>query len=127
VRKTALFAGVVMAATAAVLVLLLRAAGKADAPGFFGLGTRQADINITLELLLVAGLTFGMMLARRGSIDAHRVNQTMWVLVNAALVALIMIASTAAAASGVNRPITTKAPATSSVTPVTHDRVTGCW
>ena len=92
-RKTALFAGVVMAATAAVVVLLLRAAGKADAPGFFGLGTRQADINITLELLLVAGLTFGMMLARRGSIDAHRVNQTMWVLVNAALVALIMIPS----------------------------------
>ncbi len=92
-RKTALLAGVVMAATAAGLVLLLRAVGKADAPGFFGLGTRQADINITLELLLVAGLTFGMMLARRGSIDAHRVNQTMWVLVNAALVALIMIPS----------------------------------
>lgn len=92
-RKTALFAGVVMAATAAVMVLLLRASGKADAPGFFGLGTRQADVNITLELLLVAGLTFGMVLARRGSIDAHRVNQTMWVLVNAALVALIMIPS----------------------------------
>jgi len=93
VKKMALFAGLVLAATAAAVVLVLRATGKADAPGFFGLGTRQADINITLELLLVAGLTFGMVLARRGSIDAHRVNQTMWVLVNAVLVALIMIPS----------------------------------
>jgi hypothetical protein len=93
VKKTALFAGVVLAATAAAVVFVLRASGTADKPGFFGLGTRQADINITLELLLVAGLTFGMMLARRGNIDAHRVNQTMWVLVNAALVALIMIPS----------------------------------
>ena len=92
-RKMAFFAGIVLAAAAAAVVLVLRATGKADAPGFFGLGTRQADINITLELLLVAGLTFGMGLARRGNIDAHRVNQTMWVLVNAVLVALIMIPS----------------------------------
>ena len=41
--------------------------------------------------------------------------------------ALIMMASTAAAASGVNRPTTRKAPATSSVTPVTHDSVVACW
>ena len=92
-KKTALFAGIVLAGAAAALVLALRAFGKADAPGFFGLGTLLADINITLELLLVAGLTFGMMLARRGNIEAHRVNQTAWVLVNAVLVALIMIAS----------------------------------
>ncbi|HEY7943261.1 MAG: hypothetical protein ACHP7M_02440 [Burkholderiales bacterium] len=92
-KKTALCAGIVLAGAAAALVLGLRALGKADAPGFFGLGTLLADINITLEILLVAGLTFGMALARRGSIEAHRVNQTAWVLVNAVLVALIMIAS----------------------------------
>ena len=39
------------------------------------------------------GLTFGMALARRGRIEAHRFNQTVWVLVNAALVLCIMIPS----------------------------------
>ena len=92
-KKTALFAGLVLAAAAAALVLALRAAGKADAPGFFGAGTLLADINILLELLLVGGLTFGMMLAKSGNIAAHRVNQSAWVMVNAALVALIMIPS----------------------------------
>lgn len=92
-RKAALFAGVVAMGIVAALVLALRASGKADGPGFLGLGTLQADINITLELLLVVGLTVGMMLARSGSIDAHRVNQTTWVLVNGALAALIMIPS----------------------------------
>jgi len=93
VKKTALFAGIALAAVAAALVLVLRASGKADAAGFFGPGTLLADVNLTLELLLVAGLSFGMMLARRGNIEAHRVNQTAWVLVNAVLVGLIMIAS----------------------------------
>jgi len=93
VKKTALFAGLVLAAAAAALVLALRAAGKADAPGFFGAGTLLADVNILLELLLVGGLTFGMMLAKSGNIAAHRVNQSAWVMVNAALVALIMIPS----------------------------------
>jgi uncharacterized membrane protein YozB (DUF420 family) len=93
VKKTALVGGIVLAGAAAALVLALRAAGKADTPGFFGLGTMLADVNITLEVLLVAGLTFGMLLARRGNIEAHRVNQTAWVLVNGVLVALIMIAS----------------------------------
>ena len=93
VKKTALFAGLVLAAAAAALVLALRAAGKADAPGFFGAGTLLADINILLELLLVGGLTFGMMLAKSGNIAAHRINQSAWVMVNAVLVALIMIPS----------------------------------
>jgi hypothetical protein len=93
VKKTALITGIALAGAVAALVLALRAFGKADTPGFFGPGTLLADINIALELLLVAGLTFGMMLARSGNIEAHRVNQTAWVLVNAVLVALIMIAS----------------------------------
>jgi len=46
-----------------------------------------ADVNITLEVLLVTGLTVGMTLARRGHIEAHRTNQTTWVTVNAVLVA----------------------------------------
>jgi hypothetical protein len=93
VKKTALTAGIVLAGAVAALVLALRAFGKADAPGFFGPGPLLADINLALELLLVAGLTFGMMLARSGNIEAHRANQTAWVLVNAVLVAFIMIGS----------------------------------
>jgi hypothetical protein len=93
VKKTALIAGIVLAGAVAALVLALRAFGKADTPGFLGAGTLLADVNIALELLLVAGLSFGMMLARSGNIEAHRVNQTAWVLVNAVLVALIMIVS----------------------------------
>ena len=54
----------------------LRAAGKADAAGFLGPGSLLADVNLTLEILLVVGLTVGMMLARRGTIEAHRVNQS---------------------------------------------------
>ncbi len=92
-KKTALLAGIALAGAVVALALVLRAAGKADMPGFFGLGTLQADINLTLEVLLVAGLTLGMMLARRGNIEAHRISQTAWVLVNAALVALIMVPS----------------------------------
>lgn len=92
-KKTALLCGIVLAGAAAALVAGLRAAGKADTPGFFGLGTLLADVNITLEVLLVLGLTVGMALARRGSIEAHRVNQTAWVMVNAVLVALIMVGS----------------------------------
>jgi len=73
----------------------LKAAGKAEGGGLFGPGTTQADINILLEVLLVLGLTFGIVLARRGSIEGHRINQTVWVMVNAALVASIMAGSMA--------------------------------
>ena len=75
-------------------ILALRAANKAEAGGI-GPGTLQADLNIALEVLLVAGLTIGMMLARRGRIEAHRVNQTVWVMVNLALVVFIMAGSMA--------------------------------
>jgi hypothetical protein len=93
VKKTALVYGVVAAAVTAALIIGLRAAGKADVHGFLGPGTMLADINVVLEVLLVVGLTFGMGLARKGRIEAHRTNQTIWVSVNAALVALIMIGS----------------------------------
>ncbi len=84
--------GVVVAATAA-LVLGVRIMGKNGAPGFLGPGTLAADINLMLEIVLVLGLTAGAFMARAGNIEAHRRNQTTWVLMNAVLVALIMVSS----------------------------------
>jgi hypothetical protein len=95
VKKNPWWWGIVAMCAVAALVLGLRAAGKADKAGFFGPGTLLADVNLSLEILLVLGLTFGMGLARHGRIEAHRRNQTIWVLVNAALVALIMVGSIA--------------------------------
>jgi hypothetical protein len=92
-RPLALLAGLATAGAAAALALAIFAAGKEGAPGFVGPGVLIADVNLALELLLVGGLTFGLVLARRGSIEAHRVNQTIWVLVNLALVAFIMVGS----------------------------------
>jgi hypothetical protein len=92
-RALALLAGLATAGAAAGLALAIFGAGKEGAPGFVGPGVLIADVNLALELLLVGGLTFGLYLARRGSIEAHRVNQTAWVLVNLALVAFIMAGS----------------------------------
>ncbi len=86
-------AGALIVAGVALALLALEAAGKRTAPGFLGPGGLFPDLNLALELLLVAGLTFGAWLARRGNITAHRYNQTTWVLVNAVLVALIMARS----------------------------------
>ncbi|HZQ62124.1 MAG TPA: hypothetical protein VFC24_12285 [Casimicrobiaceae bacterium] len=79
--------------TTFVMVLVLRQTGKSDAAGFFGAGPLLADLNIVFEVILVLGLTLGMFLARRGNIEAHRRNQTTWVLVNLVLVALVMVPS----------------------------------
>ena len=92
-RKLALLAGGVAALAIVAIVASLRATGKADTAGFLGHGSLASDLNLTLEILLVLGLTVGFALARGGRIEAHRVNQTMWVLVNAALVICIMIPS----------------------------------
>jgi hypothetical protein len=94
-RRRALSAGVVALALVGAVVYALHAAGKADGGGLLGVGTLLADINLGLELLLVLGLTWGMGLARSGNIEAHRVNQTIWVLVNAALVIFIMVSAMA--------------------------------
>ena len=92
-RRIAIAAGIVAAGAVAAIVLGIHAAGKADAGGFIGFGGLNADIVLVIHVLLVIGLTFGFMLARRGNIEAHRINQTIWVLVNAVLVALVMIPS----------------------------------
>ena len=92
-KKIALLAGGAAACAVAAIVLGLRAVSKAQSGGFFGPGPLAADINLSLEIALVLGLTAGMLLARRGRIETHRVNQTIWALVNAALVACVMIPS----------------------------------
>lgn len=93
-KKLALLAGLALAAATAALVMGIFDAGKEGARGFFGLGgVLIADVNLALEILLLLGLTFGFYLARAGKIEAHRVNQTIWVLVNAALVLFIMVSS----------------------------------
>ncbi len=92
-KKTALFAGAAVAIIVIAVLFALRAAGKGDAGGFLGPGSLVADVNLTLEVLLVLGLTIGMALARGGRTEAHRINQTVWVLVNCALVVCIMVPS----------------------------------
>jgi len=87
-------------ATAAVMVLGSLAwvggiwiAGMEGARGFFGLGPLIADANLILEVILVAGVSYGFLLARRGNIDAHQLNQTTWVVLNLGLIALVMAGS----------------------------------
>lgn len=92
-RTIALLAGGALAFLVAAVFFALRAAGKANVGGFLGPGSLLADLNLVLELLLVLGLTAGMLLARRGKIEAHRANQTIWALVNVALVVAVMIPS----------------------------------
>ena len=65
-KKLALLTGVVLAAATAALALGIFAAGKEGAPGFFGPGVLIADVNLTLEILLVLGLTFGFLLTLAG-------------------------------------------------------------
>ncbi|MGH8621266.1 MAG: CDGSH iron-sulfur domain-containing protein, partial [Burkholderiales bacterium] len=90
VRRLSIVVGGLLVAGVAAAIFAIEAAGKWSAPGFLGRGGLIADLNLALELLLVAGLTFGYWLAKRGNIAAHRYNQTVWVLVNTVLVALIM-------------------------------------
>ncbi len=89
----AIIVGVVLLSVV-VATLAIRAAGVASAKGF--LGSRAgllADINFSLEILLLIGLTVGYGLARRGNIRAHQYNQTAWVLFNIVLVVFIMALS----------------------------------
>ncbi|MBM3357454.1 MAG: hypothetical protein FJY54_06975 [Betaproteobacteria bacterium] len=89
-RRFSLAAGAVLLAGVTAAILAIEAAGKWSAPGFLFSGALIPDLNLALQVLLVAGLTFGAWLAKRGNIAAHRYNQTIWVLLNAVLVVLIM-------------------------------------
>jgi hypothetical protein len=93
VKRAAFIAGGGLALVIVALVNGLRATGHAEVAGFLGPGSLLADINLSLEILLVLGLTLGFAFARGGRIEAHRVSQSVCVLVNAALVLCIMIPS----------------------------------
>jgi len=82
--------GIVLLTGVVAAVLGIEAAGKWSARGFLGKAPLIPDVNLVLQILLVAGLTFGAWLARRGNVAAHRYNQTLWVLLNGVLVVLIM-------------------------------------
>lgn len=86
--KTAIGVGLLAAVLTALTVLRYFSAGQK--PGFTLPGVFITEFNLALQIVLVLGLTFGAFLARRGSIRAHRINQTTWVLVNAALVLFMM-------------------------------------
>jgi CDGSH-type Zn-finger protein len=88
-RFSLVFGGLLLAVTAAA-VIGIEAAGKLPLRELTRSGALIPELNLALEILLVAGLTFGSRLAKRGNIAAHRYNQTVWVLLNALLVALIM-------------------------------------
>ncbi len=92
-NRHAIALGTLSFVVVAALVYAVNRWADGGGDGFVGLGPRISDINVVLEVLLVLGLTFGMRLARAGNIEAHRRNQTIWVLANAALVAMIMVPS----------------------------------
>src|SRR2546426_12678730 len=92
-RRSAVSTAAVMIAGSLAWVAGILLAGLEASRGFFGAGPLIADANLILEIFLVAGITYGFLLARRGNIDAHQINQTTWVVLNLGLIALVMAGS----------------------------------
>jgi hypothetical protein len=92
-RRPAITTAAVMVGGALAWVAGIWMSGLEGSRGFFGAGPLIADANLILEIFLVAGITYGFLLARRGNIDAHQVNQTTWVVLNLGLIAMIMAGS----------------------------------
>jgi len=92
-KRSANLTAVVMVAGSLAWIAGIWLSGLAGSRGFFGAGPLIADANLILEIFLVAGVTYGFLLARRGDIDAHQVNQTTWVVLNLGLIALVMAGS----------------------------------
>jgi hypothetical protein len=88
--RSAVVTAVVMVAGSLAWIGGIWISGLAGSRGFFGAGPLIADANLILEIALVAGVSYGFLLARRGSIDAHRINQTTWVVLNLGLIVLVM-------------------------------------
>jgi hypothetical protein len=92
-RRAAVVTAVVMVAGSLAWIAGIWISGLEGSRGFFGLGPLIADANLILEIFLVAGISYGFLLARRGRIDAHQINQTTWVALNIGLIALVMAGS----------------------------------
>jgi len=92
-KRQAIVTAAVMVAGALAWITGIWASGLEGARGFFGPGPLIADANLILEIFLVAGVSYGFVLARRGNIDAHQVNQTTWVVLNLGLIVLVMAGS----------------------------------
>ena len=92
-RRPAVVTAVIMVAGSLAWIAGIWISGLEGMRGFFGPAPLIADANLILEVFLVAGVTYGFALARRGDIDAHQVNQTTWVALNLGLVALVMAGS----------------------------------
>ena len=92
-NRSAIVTAAVMVAGSLAWVIGIDLADMEGKPGFFGPGPLIADANLILEIFLVTGLSYGFLLARRGNIDAHQVNQTTWVILNVGLIALVMAGS----------------------------------
>ena len=92
-RRSAILAAAAMVAAPLAWIAGIWASGLEGSRGFFGAGPLIADANLILENCLVAGVSYGFALARRGNIDAHQINQTTWVALNLGLVVLVMAGS----------------------------------
>ncbi len=92
-RRSAIVTAAVMIAGSLAWVAGISLSGLEGSRGFFGAGPLIADANLILEIFLVAGITYGFLLARRGNIDAHQINQTTWVILNIGLIVLVMAGS----------------------------------
>ena len=92
-RRGAIGTAAVMVGGSLAWIAGIWIAGLEGSRGFFGPAPLIADANLILEVFLVAGVSYGFALARRGNIDAHQVNQTTWVVLNLGLVALVMAGS----------------------------------
>jgi hypothetical protein len=92
-RRQAIVTAAVMIGGALAWIAGIWMSGLEGSRGFFGPGPLIADANLVLEVFLVTGVSYGFLLARRGNIDAHQLNQTTWVVLNLGLIALVMAGS----------------------------------
>lgn len=92
-RRPAILTAVVMVGGSLAWIAGIWISGLEGSRGLFGPGPLIADANLVLEIFLVAGVSYGFLLARRGNIEAHQINQTTWVALNLGLIALVMAGS----------------------------------
>lgn len=92
-RRSSIITAAVMVGGSLAWIAGIWLSGLEGARGFFGPGPLIADANLILEVFLVTGLSYGFVLARRGNIEAHQLNQTTWVILNIGLIVLVMAGS----------------------------------